>query len=48
MMIDDQTFGRLTPQKMRKLIRQYRREAAKAAGKPPDHAVSSTAAVSQG
>jgi NADH-quinone oxidoreductase subunit E len=48
MMIDDQTFGRLTPQKMRKLIRQYRREAAKAAGKPPDHAVSSTAAVSRG
>jgi len=48
MMIDDQTFGRLTPQKMRKLIRQYRREAAKAAGKSPDHAVSSAAAVSQG
>jgi NADH-quinone oxidoreductase subunit E len=32
MMIDDQTFGRLTPQKVRKVVRQYRREAAKAAG----------------
>lgn len=29
MMIDDQTFGRLTPQKIRKLIRQYRRDAEK-------------------
>src|SRR5512136_3219991 len=31
MMIDDQTFGRLTPQKIRKLIRQYRRDAEKTA-----------------
>jgi len=38
MMIDDQTYGRLTPQKIRKLIRQYRREAAKPAGKPPEKA----------
>ena len=29
MMIDDQTYGRLTPQKIRKLIRQYRRDAEK-------------------
>jgi NADH-quinone oxidoreductase subunit E len=29
MMIDDQTFGRLTPQKIRKLIRQYRHDAKK-------------------
>lgn len=29
MMIDDQTYGRLTPQMIRKLIRQYRRAAAK-------------------
>jgi len=33
MMIDDQTFGRLDPQKIRKLVRQYRREAAKTAVK---------------
>lgn len=32
MMIDDQTFGRLTPQIIRKLIRQYRRNAEKAKG----------------
>lgn len=31
LMIDDQTHGRLTPQSVRKLIRQYRREAAKGA-----------------
>lgn len=30
MMIDDQTYGRLTPQKVRKVIRQYRRDAEKA------------------
>lgn len=29
MMIDDQTYGRLTPQMIRKLIRQRRRDAAK-------------------
>lgn len=29
MMIDDQTYGRLTPQKIRKVVRQYRREAEK-------------------
>jgi NADH-quinone oxidoreductase subunit E len=29
MMIDDQTYGRLTPQKIRKLIRQYKRDAEK-------------------
>ena len=27
MMIDDQTYGRLTPQTIRKLLRQYRRDA---------------------
>ena len=27
-MIDEQTYGRMTPQKVRKLVRQYRREAA--------------------
>ncbi len=32
MMIDDQTYGRLTPQKIRNLIRQYRRNAQKTAG----------------
>jgi len=30
MMIDDQTYGRLTPQKVRKVLRQYRRDAQKA------------------
>lgn len=34
MMIDDQTFGRLTPQKIRKLVKQYRRDAEKAAVRP--------------
>jgi NADH-quinone oxidoreductase subunit E len=34
LMIDDQTHGRLTPQKVRKLIRQYRRDAVKTAGTP--------------
>jgi NADH-quinone oxidoreductase subunit E len=33
MMIDDQTYGRLTPQKVRKVIKQYRREAQKAPAK---------------
>ncbi len=31
MMIDDQTYGRLTPQKIRRLIRQYRHDAEKTA-----------------
>ncbi len=48
MMIDDQTFGRLTPQKVRKLIRQYRRDAAKPAAKPAAHAASTIAEVTQG
>jgi len=30
MMIDDQTFGRLTPQKIRRVIRQYRKDAENA------------------
>jgi len=30
LMVDDQTFGRLTPQTTRKLLRQYRRDAAAA------------------
>ncbi len=29
MMVDDQTYGRLTPQKVRRVIKQYRREAEK-------------------
>jgi len=29
MMIDEQTYGRLTPQAIRKLLRQYRRDAQK-------------------
>jgi NADH-quinone oxidoreductase subunit E len=36
MMIDDQTYGRLDPQKIRKLIRQYRRDAAGKAVKPAE------------
>jgi NADH-quinone oxidoreductase subunit E len=39
MMIDDQTYGRLTPQKIRKLLRQYRRDAETA----PDAGTSTTA-----
>jgi NADH-quinone oxidoreductase subunit E len=35
MMIDDQTFGRLDPQKVRKLIRRYKREAVKTAAGAP-------------
>lgn len=34
MMIDDQTYGRLTPQAIRKLIRQYRRDAQKKEAAP--------------
>lgn len=30
MMVDDQTYGRLTPQKVRRVIKQYRRDAEKA------------------
>ncbi len=48
MMIDDQTFGRLTPQKVRRLVRQYRRDAAKPDGKPAGHAASTIAEVTQG
>jgi NADH-quinone oxidoreductase subunit E len=29
LMIDDQTYGRMTPQKVRSLLRRYRREAAR-------------------
>jgi len=32
MMVDDQTYGRLTPQTIRKVIRQYRRDAEKTKG----------------
>jgi NADH-quinone oxidoreductase subunit E len=35
MMIDDQTHGRLTPQKIRKLIKQYRKDAQKAGAQAP-------------
>ncbi len=34
-MIDEQTYGRMTPQKVRKLIRQYRREAAESPAMMP-------------
>lgn len=47
LMIDDQTHGRLTPQKVRKLIRQYRRDAAKAAGKPAAAAAAPAETVAQ-
>jgi hypothetical protein len=46
-MIDDQTHGRLTPQKVRKLIRQYRRQAALPVGKPSDKAAPSREARSE-
>ena len=47
LMIDDQTHGRLTPQKVRKLIRQYRRDATTMAGKPPARAAAPMEAVSE-
>ncbi len=47
MMIDDQTYGRMTPQKVRKLLRQYRREAAKSAVKPAEKMPATIAAVSK-
>ena len=46
MMIDDQTFGRLTPQKIRKLIKQYRKDATKAAVRSPEMPASPIQAVS--
>jgi NADH-quinone oxidoreductase subunit E len=46
MMIDDQTHGRLTPQKIRKLIKQYRKDAGKAGGKAPEKSSPSAQAVS--
>ncbi len=45
MMIDDQTFGRLTPQKLRKLIRQYRRGEDGAIPRLPSRTISPLAAV---
>jgi NADH-quinone oxidoreductase subunit E len=47
MMIDDQTHGRLTPQKVRKLIRQHRREAAKVASTRAEKVAASLEAVSE-
>ncbi len=47
LMIDEQTYGRLTPQKIRKLIRQYRREATKAAATPPEKAAPAREALSE-
>jgi NADH-quinone oxidoreductase subunit E len=38
LMIDEQTYGRMTPQKVRKLLRQYRREGSKRAGQAPREA----------
>jgi NADH-quinone oxidoreductase subunit E len=43
LMIDEQTYGRMTPQKVRKLLRQYRRDAAKRAGKVAGERVSTKA-----
>lgn len=43
LMIDEQTYGRMTPQKVRRLLRQYRREAEKRAGKAPREAASAKA-----
>lgn len=43
LMIDEQTFGRMTPQKVRKLFRQYRREAAKPAAGTADDRLSTLA-----
>ncbi len=37
-MIDEQTYGRMTPQKVRRLIHQYRRVAAEPAAKIQDKA----------
>ncbi len=46
LMIDDQTFGRMTPQKVRRLLRQYRRKASEPdgvpAGTPAKRAVASS------
>ncbi len=47
MMIDDQTYGRMTPQKVRKLLRQYRRDATKPAVKPMEKVPATVAAVSK-
>ncbi len=47
LMIDDQTHGRMTPQKVRKLIRQVRRDAAKTAKRPPARTAASAQAVSE-
>ena len=44
LMIGDRTYGRMTPQKVRKLLLQYRREAAKPAGRAPVEASSSLTA----
>jgi NADH-quinone oxidoreductase subunit E len=48
MMIDDQTYGRLDPQKLRKLIRQFRREAAKVAVRAPGKPATAAQAVTRG
>ena len=40
LMIDEKTFGRMTPQKVRKLLRQYRRKAAQVCGKASDESFS--------
>ena len=39
--------GSLTPQKVRKLIRQYRRDAAKRSGRPPEKAAPPREALSE-
>jgi NADH-quinone oxidoreductase subunit E len=44
LMIGDRTFGRMTPQKARKLLSQYRREAAKSDSRAPDMPTSAIAA----
>jgi NADH:ubiquinone oxidoreductase subunit E len=44
LMVDDQTYGRMTPQKVRKVLRQYRQRAATPA-KTASPAVASAAAA---
>ncbi len=41
LMIDEQTFGRMTPQKVRRLLRQYRRNASQPAAASAPQAVTS-------
>lgn len=46
LMIDEQTYGRMTPQKVRKLLRQYRRNATKSTDRAPRDRTSPSAVAS--